>query len=713
MSSSRNGRWLLAAALVALVAGFAAPFLVATLTALLPAETQGVPGSSRSVAVQPVYSVELQGLRTFSSLDELRDYVAKLRELQRSAGALGLYALVAEASAGLPAPAPALAPLTTAEKEAARYALSASAAEYSPTNIQVEGVDEPDIVKTDGRLIAVCSGGSVYLVDPVSRRVVSRVETPTPPTSLYLTGGKLVVLSSSPQYRVLTESPQPSLLVTAVYVYDLREPESPKLLYNATVSGWLAASRLKDSYLYLVATLPVAEADVPLVDGQPLSPSRVAAAAPEPTPYISTYTVLLALELGTGRRGAYAFLLGMTSWFYMSRERLYVGHSTLPSVLDVYVQILRAAQDLVPREVYSSIASALERGDVQGATGALLDYASKLGVEGARRLVEQLASRVKTLEPATAFHVFEVKGLALEYRGGFAVPGVVLDQFSMEEYKGYFLAATTRLGLAVKGEVVEGPRLVPPPSRSVKVMECAGGRCVEREVRLNETVQPAAPELYIYFWPQPLEGDNCLFAVRLSDLKPAGNITGLAPGERVYSSRLVGTTFYLVTFRNVDPLFAVDVSNPEEPTVLGYVKAPGFSEYLHPLPEGKLLGIGANPERGSLKVSLFDVSNPREIREVSTVEITGATSQALWDHHAVTVWLSRRLVLLPLSLPAGSGVAVVEFAESSLRLKTLLEHPGALRALYIGSEVFTISTSSIRVYDAEALQLLGEVRLEQ
>ena len=707
----RNGKWLLAAALVALVAGFALPFLVANLAAP-PAGTSRAPSPSHGSAAQPVRAAELKGLHTFSSLEELRGYVARLRELQQTAGLLSVYALAVEVPVGAPVPAPAPVFMTKAGEASTRYA-SAAPTEYSPTNIQVEGVDEPDVAKTDGRLIAVCSGDSVYVVDPAARRVVSRVRTPTPPTSLYLTRGRLVVLSSSPQYHVSTVMPQRSSIVTAVYVYDLEEPEGPRLLYNSTVSGWLAASRLKEGYLYLVATLPISEADVPLVDGQPLSPSRVAAAAPEPTPYTSAYTVLLALELESGRREAYAFLLGAASWFYMSRERLYVGHSTLPSVLDIYEEVLRAAQGLVPDEVYRGIASALERGDLQGAVRALLDYASRLKVKEARRLVEQLASRVEVLEPATIFHVFEVKGLALEYRGGFAVPGVVLDQFSMEEHGGYFLVAVTRSRFAVKGSVSEG--LVPPPmpSRSVKVMECAGGRCVEREILLNETVQPLTHGLYISFWPQPLEGDNCLFTVRLVDLRLAGNITGLAPGERVYSSRLVGNTFYLVTFRSVDPLFAVDVSNPEKPTVLGYVKAPGFSEYLHPLPGGKLLGVGANPEAGSLKISLFDVSNPRELREVSTVEVRGATSQALWDHHAVTVWLPRRLVLLPLSLPAGSGVAAVEFTESTLRLKAFLEHPGAFRALYIGSEIFTVSAGSIRVYSAETLQLLDEIKLEQ
>ena len=708
----KSGRWLLAAALVALVAGFAVPFLVANLAAPLTG-TSRAPSTSHDSATQPVHAAELKGLRTFSSLDELRDYVARLRALQQSAGSLSVYTPAVGVPVGAPVPAPAPAPMTMVEETLIRYA-SATPTEYSPTNIQVEGVDEPDIAKTDGKLIVVCSGDSVYVVDPVARRVVSRVKTPTPPTSLYLTGGRLVVLSSPPQYRVSTMMPRKSSLTTAVYVYDLEGPESPRLLYNSTVSGWLAASRLKEGYLYLVATLPISEADVPLVDGQPLSPLRVAAVAPELTPYTSTYTVLLALELESGRREAYAFLLGATSWFYMSRERLYVGHSTLPSVLDIYERILRAAQSLVPDEVYRSIAGALDKGDLQGAVRALLDYASRLGVEEARRLVERLASRVEVLEPTTTFHVFEVRELALEYRGGFTVPGVVLDQFSMEEHSGYFLVAVTRSRLAVKGSVSEGPRLVPPPapSRFVKVVECTEERCVEREIPLNETVQPVAHGLYISFWPQPLEDDNCLFAVRLSDLRLAGNITGLAPGERVYSSRLVGSTFYLVTFRNVDPLFAVDVSNPEKPTVLGYVKAPGFSEYLHPLPGDKLLGVGANPEAGSLKISLFDVSNPREIREVSTIEIVGASSQALWNHHAVTIWLSRRLVLLPLSLPTGSGVAVVEFAENALRLRSFLEHPGVLRALYIGGEIFTVSADLVRVYGAETLQPLGEVKLE-
>lgn len=130
-----------------------------------------------------------------------------------------------------------------------------------------------------------------------------------------------------------------------------------------------------------------------------------------------------------------------------------------------------------------------------------------------------------------------------------------------------------------------------------------------------------------------------MFIVDLTSLEVIGSLRNLARGERIYSARLIGNVFFLVTFRQVDPLFAIDISDPENPQVLGYLKIPGFSEYLHPLPGNKLLGIGL--EDRSLKISLFNVTDPTNMSEIAKVLVYSAWSQALQDHHAVTIYLEK------------------------------------------------------------------------
>lgn len=109
-------------------------------------------------------------------------------------------------------------------------------------------------------------------------------------------------------------------------------------------------------------------------------------------------------------------------------------------------------------------------------------------------------------------------------------------------------------------------------------------------------------------------------------MEKIGGVEDLAPGERIYSARFLGNTAYLVTYRQTDPLFVIDLSNPKKPVVKGELKIPGFSEYLHPIDEDTLLGFGRNTvvtqwgdsSEDGLKLSLFDVSNPSDPKEISS-----------------------------------------------------------------------------------------------
>ena len=152
-----------------------------------------------------------------------------------------------------------------------------------------------------------------------------------------------------------------------------------------------------------------------------------------------------------------------------------------------------------------------------------------------------------------------------------------------------------------------------------------------------------------------------------------------------------------------------DVSDPSRPKVLGYLKMPGFSDYLHPLPGNKMLGIGM--EDDMLKISLFDVADPTKMAETSKVKLK-AWSIALTDHHAVTVDLDNELVFIPVGTRYASGVLALSVQGSVLAVAKVLEHPEAVRTVYVGDELYTISPSAIRVFKIDKLEQVDEIGLK-
>lgn len=134
------------------------------------------------------------------------------------------------------------------------------------------------------------------------------------------------------------------------------------------------------------------------------------------------------------------------------------------------------------------------------------------------------------------------------------------------------------------------------------------------------------------------------------DMKTVGKITDLAEDEQVYSARLLGETGYFVTYRQTDPLFSVDFSDPKNPKIIGELKIPGFSEYLHPYDDGLLLGIGLDTEEESgvtdgVKLSMFDISDPTDVKEVHKYTIKGAYSSDIFnDYRAVLIDRGRNMI---------------------------------------------------------------------
>lgn len=605
----------------------------------------------------------------------------------------------------------------------------------SKTNVQVEGVDEPDVVKTNGNIIVVAVGDGVYVVGTAEKSVLSVVRVEGSVKGLYLENGVLVVLAESktkegvvPRVDCNCFYIPPETPIVAVYVYSLEDPARPRLRGSVTVTGTMVSSRLRDRAVYLVSVLPVGGGDVvPLVNGEAVPLETLYAVDDKP----DTYTTILALDLEKLEYAVYAFLTSSISWLYMSHENLYIAHDSRYTLEDAYEEALEVMARLLPEELSSNITRLVGEGRVLEALNLAGKYASLFSEEELQRFLaavnEELGKRGG--KPETVFYVFGVSGISIKPRGLFRVPGQLLDQFAMEEYRGrYFVVATTERLYMVRVDAariayIESPvysenGAVRTTARTIRVATCTGGNCTIKRISIAAPVEtppkPLEPAVHFYVYLfSPPDTLNNVFVVDLDRLDVVGAVTGLAPGERVFAARLVKNVFFLVTARDVDPLFAVDVSTPENPVVLGYLKLPGFSEYLHPLPGDRLLGIGSE-WWGDLKISLFDVSNPADMIEIAKIVVAPGWSPALQSHHAVTVYLERNLVFIPYSTASSvptAGVLVVGFSESELVFEAVLEHPLAVRAVYIGDEVYTVSEYSIKVFMLPTYKEIAEIPL--
>lgn len=668
--------------------------LAFTITALIfllySLSVPSVPQSPPPAGAPPAVSGGIKSLRNFSSYEELVRFVSLVTDAEVVYGYVPF------------AVAPAVA--WTAVPVAAQVAGDSARRMFSTTNVQVAGVDELDIVKTDGRIIAVASGERVYLIDAAARRLISAIKPNGTAEGLFLWGGVLAVVTA--RYPIGGGA----VASTALEIYDISDPHAPAARGVVVYSGTLVGARMINGTVYLVLSTPARPEGVPRVNGAPIRPERVYLVDPLPT----SFTTVAAVDMNSGKRGEVSLLISQATWIYMSATRLYVASSGSPYA-EALAKALGILADVAPGEVGASIKSELQRGNLTGALKIARRYIASLPAAEAEEVLRRVSTALSAyvFNETTRIHVFSVRGVDVAYQGYVDLQGRVLDQFSLEEYKGYLIVATTASNYTAS--LVEPKPILPPiPTTDVgiNVLECTGSQCSERRVVIRPPPSPPywPPVFDVVITPKG-ESLNNVFVVSPAELRVVGRLGGLAKGERIYAARLVGDLFFLVTFRQVDPLYAVDVSNPEKPAVLGFLKIPGYSEYLHPLGGGMLLGVGV--EDGSLKVSLFDASNPRDIKEVAYVKMEGSRSPALFDHHAFTIRPDKRLVMIPVTaghygIPA--GIAAISFSEG-LKLLYLMEHWGAVRSLYVNNTVFTIATDSVKIFDIDTFKELAEIPL--
>lgn len=468
---------------------------------------------------------------------------------------------------------------------------------YSTTNIQVAGVDEPDIVKTDGVYLYVVANQTVYILKayPVfEATIVAQIKiTNVSVSNIFIRGDRLVVFGNTGGfygYPLLEDGfkgdiTRPGLWwggvsQTVVNVYDLSERANPSLIKEIRIDGGYFDARLIDEFVYVVATqytyhiyyavdeknytLNIPQIQIDNVSENISASDIYYVDVPELS---DTMTHVISLNLDTNDVVEKSFMLGSSQTMYVSKQNIFLASLHYP-----YYPVF------MENQVDDTAASSQE---------------------------------------TTILHKISIDTGDVAYIAQGEVPGHILNQFSMDEHNGFFRIATT-----------------------------SGNN-----------------------WMVGSQTSNNIYILD-ENLKQVSKIENIAPGESIYAARFLGNRAYLVTFVQVDPLFTIDLSDPYNPRILGELKIPGYSEYLHPYDETHIIGIGKEVDASidedkvhtpgaiyytailGLKIALFDVTDIENPVEQAKVVIgdRGTDSPALYDHKAFLFDREKELLVIPVSL---------------------------------------------------------------
>jgi inhibitor of cysteine peptidase len=583
--------------------------------------------------------------------------------------------------------------------------------DYSKTNIQVEGVDEADIVKSDGEYIYIVSGNNVTIVKAYpaeEAKVFSKITVNGTIMGIFVNGDKLAVFVNEYSVYILyggmtavedgvgiepaetntstvdeglavdkegarPEEPtnssatvdsdvdEPKIVepityeppTTSIQVYDITDKENPALTRDFTIDGSYFNSRMIGDYVYVVATMYTffTETEVALPRIQSENSTDV---IPATDIYYSnysdksyTFTTIIALNIHNDTQEP-------------THETIVLGGTSA-----IYVS---------QNNIYLTFP----------------DYSWQ-----ENETMKTIIQRVKINQEAITFSATG------------EVPGYLLNQFSMDENNDYFRIATT---------------------------------------------------VYSYNWRTFDVSDtskNNVYILNMN-LDVVGKLENLALGEQIYSTRFIGNRLYMVTFRNIDPLFVIDLSDPTNPTVLGQLKVTGYSGYLHLYDETHIIGIGKETEYEAkedfawyqgVKISLFDVSDVSNPVEVAKYEIgdRGTDSPVLYDHKALLFDKAKNLLVIPVwvaeidetkyleGVPdwaygdfVWQGAYVFDISLNGIVLRGQITHmedgttnygyyyytsPIVQRILYIEDVLYTISSMKVKMNNLQSLSEISQVNI--
>lgn len=588
---------------------------------------------------------KLSVIPSFGSYDELESYFAEIEkeyrvmyEYDTGTGGVDMSFAIADGASTSTSP-------SNAESAVEATASPADSADYSEVNIQVQGVDEADIIRTDGKYIYAISSNLLSIIEayPTSAMEIKsrHAFSDMRPLEMYLGDGKLTVVSSN--YRGRYE--------TYITIFDITNKEKPKIVKETGIEGSYLSSRKIRENVYVVTN----SYSYRTKNSKPsYYDSKKDSTVPLPNIYVFpgaiSYNYLTIAGISTERpldEPDINIYVGAGTTIYVSQKNMYIAEPSYNFDYNETIEAFPWLKPTLPRNGHSTI-----------------------------------------------IHKFSLYDGRSSYVGSGAVPGSILNQFSMDEYGSYFRIATN----ANNGN-------------NVYILD--------------------------------------------SQLKLKSSIEDIAPGERIYSTRFIGNRGYMVTFKTTDPLFAIDL-NPDDPKILGALKIPGYSDYLHPYDENTLIGFGKDTVESKntayyqgMKMAMFDitdVTNPKQ-KFVEIIGSRGTESDLLYDHKALLFDKSKNLLAFPVTVYEGAddsnitsygeftfqGAYVYDISlDKGFVKRGEITHltndeykkmgnswysgdyegsPAVKRIIYIGDSLYTLSGRTLMAHDIKYLKYQGEVSL--
>ncbi len=532
----------------------------------------------------------------------------------------------------------------------------------SQTNVQVLGIDEPDVVKTNGKELFY-AGSQTNIIDISNPNDIELIEDINKQGEMILHNDTLIIFSGD-----------------EITGYDIDDADHPDEIWKLELkdSDYIVTSRLYNDVLYLVTNdqnygTPKPCPIIPILhDGRGIIMPCTEILRPNTLlPNASTYHAF-AINPDNGGVVKKISFIGSDQYsamIYMSKDNLYVTYSKIASEIEVMLSFLSINDRLLPSDLRKRILSLADIDISDQAKSVELnniidiyigslnsDDQLKFDTEFRNKGQQYLDNHIRDLE-STSIVKIDLKNFSVGELG--TVPGKALNQFSMDEHNGNVRIATTvgeqwfgRLGLATQ----------------------------------------SANDVYVLN----------------KDLDVIGSIQGLGLTEKIYSARFVGDMAYLITFRQTDPFYVLDLSDPRVPQMKGELKIPGFSSYLHPLSDDMILGVGS--ENGQVKLSLFDVSDPTKPKEKDKYILTNEYWTEVNDNHRAFLQDIENKVFF---IPAGQNAHIFSYKGDKLDLEHSIADVYPRRAVYVKDSWFIIGSNEVISLRQGTWEKLDNIEIEK
>ena len=624
-------------------------------------------------------------------------------------------------AAGVPVPEASSMPTDGASK------LESGGSDYSTTNVQVQNVDEPDYLKNDSKYVYIVSQNTLSIIDAYpaeDAKLILKIALDIESQyiqNMFLNEDRLVIFYNGqsdeeiiPQFDFIPRRSYSS--VTHALIVDVSDKENPTILKDYSIDGHFRDARMIGDYAYFVTNSNV---DYQYPRLPVIMEDSVRIMTPEAFYFdnveqFSNFNTLTAIDIFGDTINSETFLMGYTGSFYVSENNFYLTYqknmpfgfyenSSRDRFFDVVVPLL-------PKSIQDEI-KLIEDAEWESASAqwnAISELMQKSYNEMDKKSKEELFDKIRDAlneydrkiqedTRKTIIHKISIDDEKIEYIAKGTVPGRLLNQFSMDESGDRFRVATT-----------------------------------------NE----------IYTQYEGVIRSNAVYVLD-EQLNIVGGLDEIAPDESIYSARFMDDRLYLVTFQQIDPFFVIDLSS-DTPKILGELKIPGFSNYLHPYDEEHVIGFGRDTkeidngrvQQLGIKIALFnvaDVNNPKVADDI-VIGDRSTHSEALHNHKAFFFDKKSGVLSIPISGDAEilegissskmfapdynrwSGFYVFDLEKSDgFNLKGTVTHSaedsryygmGNARTFYIDEVLYTASEGYLKMNSLNNLEEINSIKLE-